>query len=224
MITISEWNEMSGKEQTLWLEDNCQVNGRGCPRKPVHGVGINDAHYCTRPSLHGVMVRCPAYMAWISMLARSYSANYQERRPTYFGVTVCNAWHSFMEFRCWWIEHYVNGFHLDKDLLSDARLYSPNTCIFVPQWLNSFTTDRRSARGGFPIGVDLYSATGKFRATCRNTEAGIKGHLGYFDTPEEAHLAWRTRKLELALELKPKMDSIDLRIYPRVVEIINNAR
>ena len=49
-------------------------------------------------------------------------------------------------------------------------------------------------------------------------------HLGLFKTPEAAHLAWKARKLELALELKPKMDEIDLRIYPRIVEIINNAK
>ena len=53
----------------------------------------------------------------------------------------------------------------------------------------------------------------------KNTE-----HLGYFDTPEAAHAAWLKRKLELALELKPKMDEIDLRIYPRVIEIINNSK
>ena len=53
---------------------------------------------------------------------------------------------------------------------------------------------------------------------------GRSQHLGYFDTPEAAHLAWRNRKLELALELKPKMDEIDTRIHPRVVEIIRNAK
>ena len=225
MITLKEWESMSGKEQTIWLEENTELSGRYESRRGlVQGVGVNDAPYCTRPIMGGKQVTCPAYRAWATMLKRSYSSKYHAKRPTYSGVTVCDEWQSFMSFRGWWIENQVDGWQVDKDILSDAGVYSPETCIFVPAWLNSFTLDRGSLRGVYPIGVAFHNGTGRFQAGCRNPMSKKREQLGYFTTPEEAHLAWRARKLELALELKPRMDEIDMRIYPRVVEIINNAK
>ena len=224
MITMHEWKAMSGKEQTIWLEGNCQVNGVGRSVGGVYGVGVNDANYCTQPRMEGKQVRCPAYRAWANMLRRAYSAKFHAKNTTYSGVTVCEDWHSFMSFRKWWLDKQVDGLYLDKDLLSDAACYSPDTCLFVPAWLNTFTIDCGSARGVYPIGVCLHKLRGRFEAMCRNPMSKKLEHLGYFHTPEEAHLAWRTRKLELALDLKPKMDEIDQRIYQRVCEIISNAK
>ena len=224
MITIQEWKTMSGKEQTLWLEKNTESSERDESRIGlVQGVGINDAHYCTKSRVDGKRVVCQAYNTWKSMLKRSYSNKFHEKHETYRGVSVCEEWHSFMPFREWWIDNQGDGLALDKDLLSDAGVYSPETCIFVPAWLNTFTTDRGAARGVYPIGVNFDKRSGKFRSTCSNPIAKKQEYLGLFNTPEAAHLAWRTRKMELALELRPKMDEIDLRIYARVVEIINNA-
>ena len=224
MITMQEWKAMSGKEQTLWLEENCKVNGLGSPRKPLFGAGVNDAPYCNRPIIDGKQAECPARTAWHNMLKRAYSSKYHAERPTYSGVTVCDEWHSFMSFRGWWIENHVDGWQIDKDLLSDAACYSPDTCLFVPAWLNSFTTDSGAIRGAHPIGVYFRKDMGVFHARCCNPMSKKQDHLGYFDTPEEAHLAWLKRKLELAIELKPKMDEIDMRIYPRVIEIINSTK
>ena len=224
MITMQEWNAMNGKEQTRWLEDNYQVNSMGRPRGLTEGVGLNDAPYLTRPRIDGESVTCPAHRAWRDMLKRAYSNNYHAKYETYKSVSVCEEWHSFMSFRGWWLESQVDGWQVDKDILSDAGVYSPEKCIFVPAWLNSFTLDSGSARGEYPIGVAFHKCTGKFRAQCCNPMSKKYEHLGLFTTPEEAHLAWLNRKLEIALELKPKMDEIDLRIYPRVIEIINNAK
>ncbi len=227
MITIQEWKAMSGKEQTMWLENNAELSGRSeSQRGLVCGVGVNDAHYCTKLRIDGKQVKCPAYIAWNDMPKRACSEKYQEKQPTYKGVVVCDEWYSLMSFRHWWLENQVDGWELDKDILYDDRVYSPETCIFVPSWLNSFTIDSGSSRGELPIGVDFHKQAGKYRARCSRPLAGRRGRLslGLFDTPEEAHLAWLARKLELALELKPKMDEIDLRIYLRVVEIINNAK
>lgn len=223
MITMQELKAMGEKERTVWLEENCKVNTRGRQRGLVEGVGVNDAPYCTNPAIDGKRFKCPAYRAWNNMLSRAFSAKCHARQPTYSVVSVCDEWRSFMPFRRWWIKNQVDGWQIDKDLLSDSGLYSPETCVFVPVWLNLFTVDSGAARGAYPIGADFSKDAGKFRAKCCNPMSKKQEHLGYFTTPEEAHLAWRARKLELALELKPKMDSIDPRIYPRVVEIISNA-
>ena len=225
MITIQEWKSMSGKEQTLWLEENTELSRRSeSHRCLVYGVGVNDAPYCIETRIDGKRVACPAYSAWRGMLYRAYSDKHHARRPTYSGVKVCEEWKNLCAFRDWWMVNQVDGWQLDKDLMSDSREYSPETCLFVPAWLNLFTTARGAARGAHPIGVSFHKGSGRFQAQCRNTSSNKNKPLGLFDTPEEAHEAWLVHKLELALELKPRMDEIDLRIYPRVVEIINNAK
>ena len=157
------------------------------------------------------------------MLERCYSAKYHSRYPTYIGVEVCDEWLTFMTFRKWWVENQVDGWQMDKDVLSDDRIYSPDTCIFVPRWMNTFTTDHAAARGEWPIGVCYHKITGKFLARCRHP-LGKQGHIGLFSTPEEAHAAWLDRKLEIANELKHLMDDIDARIFPRVIEIISRSK
>ena len=189
----------------------------------VYGIGVNDADYVVESIINGRRVRCPAYSAWTGMLERAYSEKHQEKRPTYKGVVVCDEWHSFMSFRKWWVENQVDGWQLDKDLLSDNRIYSLETCIFVPSWLNSFTIDSGAARGEWPIGVYFKKEAGAFTAQCRHP-FGRRESLGYFSTPDEAHAAWLARKLEIANELKHLMDDIDARIFPRVIEIIGRAK
>ena len=225
MITLQEWKAMSGKEQTLWLELNKPASKlSSSQRKLVHGVGVNYAHYCVQPAIDGKQVICPSYSVWTAMLARAYSDKYLARRQTYIGIEICQEWKNFCAFRDWWLVNQVDGWQLDKDLLSDTGVYSPETCVFVPAWLNSFTLGSGATRGDYPIGVSFNRRYVRFEAQCKDAVANKNQHLGLFDTPEEAHLAWRARKLELALELKPKMDEIDLRIYPRVCEIISNAK
>ena len=189
----------------------------------TYGFGINDANYVVRPDVNGRQVTCPAYRAWRDMIKRCYSAKLHAMFPTYVDVNVCKEWKSFMAFRAWWIDHHVDGYQLDKDLIGDGKLYSPETCIYVPQWLNNFTIDSRASRGDFPIGVSYDKRSGKYVARCSNPFGKIE-RLGFFDCQDQAHMAWLSRKLEIAAELKPMMDEIDERIYQKVAEIIKNAK
>jgi len=191
--------------------------------KLVCGVGINDAGYIVKPVINGKQVYCQSYDVWKDMLRRCYSDTRQERQPTYIGVTVCNDWHSFSSFNSWWLVNNVDGWQLDKDLLTYSRIYSPETCIYVPQWLNKFTNNRLAARGRYPIGVSYHRRTGKYQSHCGHP-FGKYEYLGLFSTPEEANAEWKLRKLEISAELKWRMDEIDARIYRRVVEIIEKAK
>lgn len=70
------------------------------------------------------------YYIWKSMLARCYSAR---KSSCYEGVTVCEEWHNFQNFAKWFEENYVEGYELDKDIkIRGNKLYSPETCMFVP--------------------------------------------------------------------------------------------
>ena len=215
---------MSKVELSIFIEANYPICGRGGPRKPLYGVGVNDARYATQPMVNGVKLMDPAYRAWANMLARSYDPKFHEKQPTYVGVTVCKEWHSFIAFRVWWLANYRDGFQCDKDLLAIGnREYSPWSCLYIPQWLNKFTTDRGVLHGDLPIGVSFCNQTGKYRSHCRNPITGKSHSLGYFTTPEAAHEAWLRYKLELSAQLKHEMDAIDLRIYPNVVTEIKSA-
>lgn len=215
---------MNKVELSLFIEANYPTSGTGRPRKPLYGVGVNDASYVTTPFINGVRLREPAYRAWGNILKRAYDHEFHAVNPTYIGVTVCEDWILFSAFREWWLANYRDDWQLDKDLLSPGnREYVPDSCIYVPQWLNTFTTDCGASRGEFPIGVSFCNQTGKYRSNCSNPLTGKQHSLGRFATPASAHDAWLTYKLSLADQLKPEMDAIDGRIYKNVVKIIKAA-
>ena len=156
----------------------------------TYGVGINDADYQVISDVY----YCPFYSRWAGVLERCYCPKYHKKQPTYVGCTIDDSWKSFMCFRSWMVKQDWQGKHLDKDLLGCGKFYSPSTCLFVSQRVNNFTTDRSRFRGSYPIGVDLHK--GRIRA-----RLGSHSHLGYFDTPEEAHNAWLVAKKELCVQL-----------------------
>lgn len=189
----------------------------------VRGIGVNDADYMTTPRVNGVKTICPAYSAWSAMLYRAYSEQYHERNKTYHGVKVCHEWLSFMSFREWWLANHHDGWALDKDLLVIGnKKYGPKECLYVPIWLNTFTLDCGASRGKLPIGVTYDKRKEMFMAQCKGL--GNKSFIGYFSDPLSAHQAWKCRKINLAIELKASIDEVDVRIYPNVIKIIENAR
>jgi hypothetical protein len=215
-------NHMTKVELSLHLEANYPATAKSIAnRKPVYGVGMNDAHYTTTPVVNGATLRDPAYDAWASMMNRTYSPKFHEKHPTYSDVTVCKEWHSFCAFREWWLNNHREDFQLDKDLLSPGnREYSPDACIYVPRWLNSFLNGHEASRGELPIGVSFCKQTGRYRSQCCNPITGKHHKLGRFTTPEEASEAWLDFKLSIADRLKKEMDRIDKRIYNNVLAII----
>ena len=168
----------------------------------VHGVGINDADYVVKPTINGKRLVCPYYEVWHSMIGRCYYHKYQERQPTYKGCSVSPDWISFMNFRKWMMRQDWLGKQLDKDLLVVGnKVYSPSTCVFVDQITNGFTNTNGRSRGEYPLGVRFHKPSGRFEARCGNPFTKKVEHLGYFTCPNEAHLAWKARKHELANQL-----------------------
>ena len=172
-----------------------------------YGVGINDADYATREheKINGkyvVVWRCTIHQTWENMLMRCFSESYQQRHPTYSGCKPCDEWLIFSNFRRWMETQDWKGKQLDKDLLIEGnKVYSPDTCIFVDQIVNKFVTDSAADRGDYMIGVSLDKRRDKFLSRCWNPFTGKPEHLGYFTNELEAHLAWKTRKHEIANQL-----------------------
>lgn len=237
MVTHHDYTALSGIERTLFLEFTSETateymnTKSGKPRlvyskKPLYGVGINDAPYQVHMNLLGTRVICPAYQTWKAMITRCYVEKRPLRSYTYTGCTVAPEWHSFMHFREWWLQHYKDGFQLDKDILvPNNKIYSPATCIFVPQWLNSFTVAHSAARGLLPLGVSYMKGTSKpYHARCRAGTAGTQVHLGFYDTPEEAHQAWLSYKLSIvdarSAELEAIMVGLTDKVKAKVLSLV----
>lgn len=164
-------------------------------RKPVLGVGVNDV-----PGSKGD----PLYILWISMLQRCYSDSYQARQPTYKGCSVCEDWLTFSNFKEWCEKNSWEGKELDKDLSEYGnKLYSPDTCVFLPREINAVFKSRKE-RPGLPIGV--YSKDMK-RFYASAMEFGIQKRLGIFDSPEEAHHAYLSNRAKYISELSLLADS-----------------
>ena len=199
-------------------------------KKLVYGVGINDADYVTQKMdtfyVNGVRKQrlvwvCLYYRAWTSMLKRCYSAKHQERQPTYVGCSVSEEWLRFSNFRRWMEKQDWEGMQLDKDILfSGNKVYSAETCVFVTNMVNLFTTDRGNDRGEWLIGVNWNKPAGKFRSRCRNPFTKKQEHLGLFINELDAHQAWLKRKLELAHLLAA--EQTDERVAKALIERYTN--
>lgn len=167
-------------------------------------VGINDAEYQTRlytkiDGKKNLLWTCPFYQTWTSMLVRCYSLKLHARYPTYAGCSVTKEWLTFSAFREWMAGQDWDGMELDKDILRPGnKVYSPDTCVFVPRALNAFLVDSAAARGEWPIGVYWDVQRGKFQSLCSNPFTGKRESLGRFACPDAAHEAWRARKHEMA--------------------------
>lgn len=171
-------------------------------KKMIYGVGFNDADYVVRPSINGERAICHFYKTWSDMMKRCYSDKWRVDNQSYIGCSVSPEWHSFMAFKVWMETQDWQGNELDKDLLfTGNKTYSPDVCVFVSSITNSFTVDARAARGEWPIGVYFNINFKKFHARCCNPFTKRQEHLGVFECPNEAHLAWRKRKHEVALQL-----------------------
>lgn len=216
---------MGVRETSDFLRAEYPGTGKGRKRCLVFSAGINDADYVTAPTVNGAPLRCPAYQDWRDMVKRVYSEKYLAIRPTYYGSELCEDWHYFSSFREWWVQNVIDGYQLDKDILfENNKRYAPDTCIYVPPWLNTFTIDHRGGRGPHKIGADYHKKTRMFRAQCRHPLTGSREYLGLYGSEDEAHETWLARKLEIAKSLRPEIDKIDERLYPRIVSIIKKAK
>lgn len=161
-------------------------------KKLTHGVGYNSkGKYKVR--INGK--RTSTYLKWQSMLMRCYSTQRQKKYPTYIGCTVASEWFDFQNFADWLESHAYSGlgYQLDKDILyPHNKIYSPDTCCLIPLELNTLITDCGRARGSYPQGVNFDKALKKYRAQIR--VCGKSKHIGYFNYPNEAHLAYKKAK------------------------------
>lgn len=167
-------------------------------------------------SENGKDTRC--YDVWHNMLRRCYDDKLKKKHETYKNCILCEEWHDFQVFAEWYEENYyeIEGqrMHLDKDILVKGnKVYSPCTCVFVPNNINTMFTKSDKARGKYPIGVTYYKLTNKYLSACSDGKKR-RIHLGYFYTPEEAFYAYKICKEKIIKQISEEYkDKIPSNLY-----------
>ena len=186
----------------------------------VFGAGIVGTKYPIK--VNGVKTK--EYTLWTNMLQRCYSASLKKKYQTYEGCEVSDNFKSYEYFYEWChkqIGFGVEGFELDKDLLVKGnKVYSEDSCIFIPTEINTLLTKRTASRGKHLIGVYWHNK-GKAFASQVNKNKGKQEHLGLFNTELEAFNAYKQAKEAFVKEVAEKWkDGID----PRAYEALMNYR
>ena len=184
-------------------------------RKLLYGFGIND--YYAGPVNTGTKI-VKFYAVWRSMIARCYDPVQRAKYSSWEGCKVCDEWKSLVRFKEWFDENYVEGYELDKDILVKGnKLYSPQTCCFVPKELNRvFETKPKKIKGNtLPEGVMWDSSRGLY-VSVLNRLNRKRLYVGRFISAEEASIKYQEAKKQYLLELAEeyyKKGKIDKRIY-----------
>ena len=210
---VEVWFLQTGYEMVTQLGNirNGEVKDPYLPS--VCGIGVLGTKYPS--TINGVITK--EYKLWTSMLVRCYSDAYKKKHPTYEGCEVSDKFKSYEYFYEWChsqIGFDNEGWHLDKDLLIKGnKVYSENTCIFIPQEINLVLIKCESMRGEYLIGVS-WSKTHKAFISRVNKNKGNPKWLGYFKTELEAFNAYKQAKESFVKEQASKFKSqIDPRAY-----------
>lgn len=193
-IIVEFQDKYKAKVHTSWQK--FQDGGILNPYHPKQHGGIKGDKY---PSMiNGVFVK--EYTLWENMIRRCVDIKEKEKYPTYKDVTCCDEWLLYENFYDWLhkqpnFDKWLNDkFTLDKDILIKGnKIYSPETCCLVPENVNKLFIKHGNARGKYPIGVVYHKASNSFVAQAHDG-AGKQVHLGCYDTPEQAFLAYKKYK------------------------------
>ena len=184
------------------------------PRSPsVRGVGIVGTKYPI--TINGVKTK--EYAFWHSMLTRCYNDTYKKQRPTYEVCKVSDKFKSYEYFYEWCNEQvgFCNqDWQLDKDLLVKGnKVYSEDSCVFIPREINQILVKSTASRGEHLIGVCWSETANAFKAQVNKNKGGSE-HLGYFKTEIEAFNTYKDAKESFVKEQAEKWKGkIDPRAY-----------
>lgn len=200
---------LTGNRCTVRLSNALSGKVKDRMRPSVYGVGIVGEQI----SVNGE--RCKQRDIWVRMLDRCYSKKNGSNQRTYVGCTVSENFKYFPYFKEWCYNQIgfdQDGFALDKDILFKGnKVYSEDTCCFVPQAVNNLLTNKKLGCKGLPSGVSK-AKSGRFIAAFRKD--GVTRNLGRFDTVEEAFHAYKTAKESHIKGVANKWrDKIDPRVY-----------
>lgn len=157
-----------------------------------------------------------SYKTWYSMINRCYNKDFHNIEKTYKDCSVCNEWLCYENFEKWYNENYyeIDGenMHLDKDIIIKGnKVYSSETCCFVPQRINKLFIKNDKIRGDLPIGVSHNRSRHNFLVQCCTKTNRTKK---YFKDKNEAFLFYKNIKEKYIKEVADEYkDKIPQKLY-----------
>lgn len=190
--------------------------------KTACGVGyVGEGKYLTKENGRSTKL----YSCWVHMLERCYYEKNQNLHQSYYGIcSVCDEWMNFQVFAKWYEENYYEigeRLHLDKDILYPGnKIYSPDTCLLVPQRINELFA-YKPKNTGLPVGIRKNSNDKYGARYCKYS-------LGTYDTLEEAYEKYAEKKEEIIKQIAEQYKNrIPKKIYNALLSYkvdINNDR
>lgn len=187
---------IENKEIIKNLQYNNIKDGSVRPRyyKSVYGVG-----YLGESSIYDEDGRIRlSYHKWSGMLGRCYS----DKNKAYKNVSVCEEWHNYSNFKKWFDKNYYKihneQMDIDKDILSEnSKIYSPETCLIIPHYLNVLILDNKQSESKYGTGV---SKKGN-KYISRLSKNGVRVCIGSYNSSSEAKQSYIKAKLEYIEEV-----------------------
>lgn len=166
--------------------------------KNVYGFGVTGDEFANVRELK-------SYKTWCSMIERCYSKKHIMKRPTYENISVCEEWVYYRNFKEWYDKNYyeVEGERmcLDKDILiKNNKVYSPESCIYVPNTINLLFLKKKNDRNGV---IGVVKKGNKYIART-NVGKSKKKHIGSYDNEIEAFNAYKRAKEEYIKQVADK--------------------
>lgn len=184
----------------------------------ILGIGIRGDKYPSHKD--GKILR--EYNTWTGMLRRCTEECWI-KNPSYVGVTCSENFKSYSYFYEWCNKQIGfmskdekgKSWNLDKDILVRRnKIYSEDTCVFVPQNVNCLLTRSEAKRGKYLIGVCWDKQHSKFRAYCKDGKRR-NINIGRHSTEQEAFLAYKMCKEDV---IKKVAEEYKFKLDPRVYE------
>lgn len=202
----------TGNERFARMGDINKREVRDKEAFPVYSFGIMDIPN----ELKKHEPKPKEYNTWNNMLNRCYNENMRHSHTTYVECTVSDEFRRYSFFKEWCnnqIGFGIDKWHLDKDILSKGnKIYSPETCCFVPNEINCALPSSKKVRGGLPQGVIWNCTKTRYRARIQRKDKWES--LGSYATPEEAFYVYKPAKERHIRSLAEKYkDQIDSRVY-----------
>lgn len=188
----------------------------------IYGVGYNTRHtYST--CIEGTSKHNKCYSVWISMLGRCYSEVIKSKQPCYAEVYCCEEWKDYQNFAHFWhtCPYRQDGWALEKDyLVKGNKVYSPQTCCFVPQEINNLFCGGRYRLTDTDLtkGVSKSANGKKYLAAMKRLGKTVR--LGTFATKEEAERAYKAeRKKYIDEQLEKYSDIVDPKLMQNIIKL-----
>ncbi|NRU52638.1 AP2 domain-containing protein [Clostridium beijerinckii] len=175
--------------ETISTYDNFKNNRIKSPYcKTVYGIGyLGEGKY--NPYINKKETLC--YRYWNDIIKRCYNDKDLSKRPRYKEVTICKEWLNFQNFAQWfynnWYEVDNEKMCIDKDILhKNNKIYSPETCLIVPERINTLFCKCNKVRGEYPIGVSCKNNGYQSYCSTLNNKKRKTIYLGIYSNVEDA--------------------------------------